>query len=88
MHFSREAIKGIYDTLPEQDQELVAREANKRYVNYRNDGRVHDDSLYIIQEIMIEHGYIVPFHKAVTDDGAEEYEEIMSLENLMKREAL
>ncbi len=84
MHFSREALKGIFDALPERDRILIEITLARKNVKFNLMGRVHDDDLPLVQETMIEFGYIVPFHKTVTEDGAEEYEHIMQLQELMK----
>ncbi len=84
MHFSREALKGIFDALPERDRILIEITLARKNVKYNIMGIVHDDYLPLVQETMIELGYIVPFHKTVTEDGAEEYEHIMQLQELMK----
>ncbi len=93
MHFSREALRGIYEALPAGEKislEITLARKNVKFnimgkVHDNIMGKVHDDDLPLVQETMIELGYIVPFHKAVTEDGAEEYEHIMQLQELMKR---
>ena len=88
MHFSREALRGIYEALPAGEKISLEITLARKGVKFNIMGKVHDDDLWMVQETMIELGYIVPFHKGVTDDGAEEYEYIMQLQELMKRETL
>jgi len=88
MHFSREALRGIFEALPEGEKISLEITLARKNVKFNIMGKVHDDDLPLVQETMIELGYIVPFHKAVTDDGAEEYNHIMQLQELMKRETL
>ena len=88
MHFNREALRGIYEALPSNDKILLEKTLIRKNVHFNIMGQVHDDYLPLVQETMIELGYIVPFHKGVTEDGAEEYEHIMQLQELMKRETL
>ena len=85
MHFSREALRGIWEALPAGDKILLEITLARKNVKFNIMGKVHDDDLWMVQDTMIELGYIVPFHKAVTEDGAEEYEHIMQLQELMKR---
>ncbi len=91
MHFSREALKGIWEALSSYEKYLLEKALVRKNVKFNSMGMVHsafEDDLPLVQGTMIELGYIVPFHKAVTEDGAEEYEYIMQLQELMKRETL
>ena len=83
MLFSREALKGIYESLPECDRIFIEKMANQRNVKYNRQGKVCDDDLHLVQDIMIHLGYIIPFQKDVTDDGAEEYNYIMEIQDMM-----
>jgi len=84
MHFSREALRGIFEALPDGDKIRLEITLARKHVKFNIMGKVHDDDLPLVQETMIELRYIVPFHKGVTEDGAEEYEYIMQLQELMK----
>jgi len=84
MHFSREALRRIFEALPAYQQELLESCFFQAGAKIDGDtGLIHDNYLCLVQEIMTKHGFIAPFQEAVTDDGAEEYNYIMQIQDMM-----
>jgi hypothetical protein len=84
MHFSREALRGIFDALSEAERSdlLVIFRKQVRMNRY---GTVIDADLPVVQQVMMDHGYILPFEGKVTDAGAIEYEDIMAAQEIMSQ---
>lgn len=83
MHFDREALRGIYNALSPPERLEISCACEKRDVRTFTTGIIVDDDLHIVEEIMIELGYIVPIEYTM-HAGAAEYDEIMQIMESIK----
>jgi hypothetical protein len=85
MHFSREALKGIYDALTEVEKlEIWDTCSNRNEEIILISGHVVDECLPTVVKVMVELGHIMPFETAPTTAGAEEYDEMLAAQALMR----
>ena len=83
MIFDRESLRGIFLALPEADRDAIGNICTKRGVRRNAYNTVIDADLYIVQEVMVELGHIAPFAVSLSEQWAEEYEEIMAIQELI-----
>jgi hypothetical protein len=83
MTFDRESLRGIYGSLSSAEQQVIIEACDQRNIRRDDDWYVIDDDLHIVQEVMVELGYISSFEVPLSEQWAEEYEEIMAIQDLV-----
>ena len=83
MIFDRESLRGIYGSLSSVEQQVIGETCDQRNIRRDSDWYVIDDDLHIVQEVMVELGYIASFEVPLSEQWAEEYEEIMAIQELI-----
>jgi hypothetical protein len=83
MIFDRESLRGIFNALSGVEQQIIVEACDQRNIRRDDDWYVIDDDLHIVQEVMVELGYISSFEVPLSEQWAEEYEEIMAIQELI-----
>jgi hypothetical protein len=83
MTFDREALRGIFAALSSAEQQVIGDACDQRNIRRDQNWYVIDDDLHIVQEVMVELGYIASFEVPLSEQWAEEYEEIMAIQDLV-----